>query len=166
MSTLTTDDSRALPPQGNARAASRRLHLGEDIAYVVVFVAAAMILLITGLISYELWVQSAVARHKFGFLFLFTSNWDPIAGQFGALPFIYGTVITSALALTIAIPQGIGSAIFLAELAPRKISNFLAFLIELLAAVPSVIYGLLGIFILVPFLQANVVPWLKLAFGF
>ena len=76
-----------------------------------------------------------------------------MAGQFGALPFIYGTVVTSALALLIAVPLGVGAAIFLAELAPPRISDALTFLIELLAAVPSVIYGLLGIFVLVPVLQ-------------
>jgi phosphate transport system permease protein len=111
-------------------------------------------------------VQSVISRQKFSFHFLFTSTWDPIAGNFGALPFIYGTVVTSTLSLLIAIPQGLGSAIFLAELAPRKVSDSLTFLIELLAAVPSVIYGLLGIFILVPFLQARVVPVLKAVFGF
>ena len=82
--------------------------------------------------------------------FLLTQTWDPVAGQFGALPFIYGTVVTSALALLIAVPLGVGAAIFLAELAPPRISDALTFLIELLAAVPSVIYGLLGIFVLVP----------------
>jgi phosphate transport system permease protein len=77
-----------------------------------------------------------------------------VSGQFGALPFIYGTVVTSALALFLGIPLGVGAAIFLAELAPARISNGLTFLIELLAAVPSVIFGLLGIFVLVPALIA------------
>ena len=88
-----------------------------------------------------------------------------MAGTFGALPFIYGTVVTSILALLIAIPLGLGSAIFLAELATPKISNSLTFLIELLAAVPSVIYGLIGIFVLVPILEQSAVPALKAAFG-
>jgi phosphate transport system permease protein len=81
---------------------------------------------------------------------LFTREWNPGADQFGALPFIYGTVVTSVLALLIGIPLGVGAAIFLAELAPPRISSGLTFLIELLAAVPSVIYGMLGIFVLVP----------------
>ncbi len=88
-----------------------------------------------------------------------------MAGNFGALPFIYGTVVTSILALLIAVPQGIGSAIFLAEMAPPRLSNICTFLIELLAAVPSVIYGLLGIFILVPILERYVVPPLKAVLG-
>jgi len=129
-------------------------------------IAAGTIFLITSLIVYELIVQSGPSRHKFGLHFLFTQTWDPVAGQFGALPFIYGTVVTSALALFIAIPQGLGSAVFLAELAPTGLSNALTFLIELLAAVPSVIYGLLGIFILIPLLQHYVVPPLKAALGF
>ena len=97
-------------------------------------------------------------------IFWSDSTWDPVNGHFGAWPFVYGTVVTSLLALAISIPIGIGSAIFLAELAPRKLSNGLTFLIELLAAVPSVIYGLIGIFLLIPFLF-NVVPYFQKFFG-
>jgi phosphate transport system permease protein len=105
------------------------------------------------LLVFELYVNSAAARAKFGLSFLVTQTWDPVAGQFGALPFIYGTLVTSALALLIGIPLGVGAAIFLAELAPPAISDGLTFLIELLAAVPSVIYGLLGIFVMIPILR-------------
>ena len=101
----------------------------------------------------ELCTNSGLSRGKFGWSFLITSTWDPVTDQFGALPFIYGTVVTSFLALLIAVPLGVGAAIFLAELAPPKISDALTFLIELLAAVPSVIYGLLGVFVLVPLLR-------------
>jgi phosphate transport system permease protein len=139
---------------------------GDEIAYAISITAAASIFAITSLILYELFVNSNPARTKFGWNFLFTQTWDPVAGQFGSLPFIYGTVITSALALLIAVPLGIGAAIFLAELAPPRISDILTFMIELLAAVPSVIYGLLGIFILVPLLQAYVAPALKAVLGF
>ena len=106
-------------------------------------------------------MKSALSRHKFGWTFLITQTWDPVAERFGALPFIYGTVVTSALALFIAIPLGVGAAIFLAELAPAKISSGLTFLIELLAAVPSVIFGLLGVFVLVPILKTLEVPLRK-----
>ncbi len=153
------------PPKGGAQSFWRRLRAGEELAYTLTLTAAAAILLITGLIVYELFTQSALSRAKFGWAFLATSTWDPVAGNFGALPFIYGTVATSALALLIAIPLGLGSAIFLAELATPRISNALTFLIELLAAVPSVIYGLLGRFVLVPILQQDVVPALKAVFG-
>jgi phosphate transport system permease protein len=148
----TTDFSAR--PSGRASAFWQRLRSGDDIAYVITLTCAMTILAITALLVFELFRNSAVPRHQFGWSFLITSTWDPVAGQFGALPFIYGTVITSALALFMAIPLGVGAAIFLAELAPAKISNALTFLIELLAAVPSVIFGLLGIFVLVPALVA------------
>ncbi|MBZ5632747.1 MAG: phosphate ABC transporter permease subunit PstC [Acidobacteriia bacterium] len=137
-------------PSGRVSAFLRRLRSGDEIAYVVTLTCALTILAITALLVFELYANSGQARHKFGWSFLTTSTWDPVVEQFGALPFIYGTVVTSALALLLGIPLGVGAAIFLAELAPTRISNALTFLIELLAAVPSVIFGLLGIFILVP----------------
>lgn len=164
--TSYSEKARALPPTGKARALLRRLRAGDELAYLVTLLAACMIFLITALLFYELFIQSALSRHKFGWNFLITRTWDPVAENFGALPFIYGTVITSIIALVIAIPQGLGSAIFLAELAPPRLSDALTFLIELLAAVPSVIYGLLGIFVLVPILNHQVVPILKAMFGF
>jgi phosphate transport system permease protein len=159
-------EARTLPPKGSARAFLDRLRSGDTIAYSLTLLAAGTIFLITAIIFYELYAKSALPRHKFGWQFLITRTWDPVAGQFGALPFIYGTVITSLVAMLIAIPQGIGSAIFLSELAPPRISDGLTFLIELLAAVPSVLYGLIGFYILVPILQNDVVPVLKSVFGF
>jgi phosphate transport system permease protein len=151
---------------GFRRPAGRAFRPADDLSYLLTFLAAAGIFVVTSFIVYELFIGSALARQKFGWDFLFTLTWDPIGGKFGALPFIYGTVVTSFEALVIAIPIGIGTAIFLAIQAPRSVSNFLSFLIELLAAVPSVIYGLLGIFVLVPFLQAYVVPPLQSVLGF
>jgi len=113
-----------------------------------------------------LWRQSALPRHKFGFSFFLTRVWDPIAEQFGALPFIYGTLVTAAVALLLAVPLGIGAAIFLAELAPLRLSDPLQFLIDLLAAVPSVIYGFLGFFIVVPLMREWIEPALKKSLGF
>ncbi|HSR09581.1 MAG TPA: phosphate ABC transporter permease subunit PstC [Bryobacteraceae bacterium] len=141
-----------------------RLRGGDEAAYVITFIAAASILLITGMLVYELFINSTDARAKFGWAFLYTQTWDPVNDQFGALPFIYGTLVTSFLALLMGIPLGVGAAIFLAELAPPKISDALTFLIELLAAVPSVIYGLLGIFVLVPILRL-VEPSLRAVLG-
>ena len=141
-----------------------RLRGGDEVAYLITFMAAASILLVTGLLVFELFINSAATRGKFGWNFLFTSTWDPINDQYGALPFIYGTLVTSFLALLMGIPLGVGAAIFLAELAPPKISDALTFLIELLAAVPSVIYGLLGIFVLVPILRLAE-PYLRGALG-
>lgn len=141
-----------------------RLRKGDEVVHLITLAGAWSILVITALLVQHLWVYSRLARHAFGWHFLFTSTWDPVNGQFGAWPFVYGTVVTSVLALIIAIPIGLGSAIFLAELAPRKISNALTFLIELLAAVPSVIYGLVGIFLMIPFLTAAM-PYIQKVLG-
>jgi phosphate transport system permease protein len=106
------------------------------------------------------------AIRAFGWRFLVTSTWDPVAEVFGVLPLIYGTLVSSALALLLAVPLGLGSAIFLAELAPFWIRPPIAFLIELLAAVPSVVYGLWGIFVLAPFLRGWIQPALGSTLGF
>ncbi len=148
------------------RAILRRLSSGDEIARLVTLIFALMTVLITVVLVEQLWVNSAEARHTFGWSFFVTQVWDPVSGQFGALPFIYGTVVTSALGLLISVPLGLGAAIFLAELAPRRLSDNLTFLIDLLAAVPSVIYGLLGIFILVPIMRTDVQPFLKHTLGF
>jgi phosphate transport system permease protein len=124
------------------------------------------ILLIVGLIVFELWFHSRATFTAFGFRFLTSSKWDPNADKYGALPFIYGTCLTSFLGMLLAVPLGVAASIFLAEMAPPKLSNFLTFLIELLAAVPSVIYGLIGIFVLVPAIKTYLVPPLKSAFGY
>lgn len=139
---------------GRGSAFWQRLRSGDDIAYVITLTCAMTILAITALLVFELFTNSSVARRQFGWSFLTSNVWDPTGERFGALPFIYGTVVTSTLALLMGIPLGVGAAIFLAELAPTKISNALTFLIELLAAVPSVIYGLLGIFVLIPMLKS------------
>ena len=113
-----------------------------------------------------LWIKADPARSKFGFGFLASSLWNPVTDQYGALPFIYGTVVTSFLALLVSVPLGVGAAIYLSELATAKVSDSLTFLVELLAAVPSVIYGLLAIFTLVPLMRNYVEPALKKMFGF
>lgn len=143
-----------------------RLRDGDEIARQVTFLFAASVVLVTILLVLELWQGSALPRHKFGFNFFRTTVWDPIFDQFGALPFIYGTVVTAGVALLIAVPLGIGAAIFLAELAPARVSDILEFFIDLLAAVPSVIYGLLGVFIVVPLMRQFGQPALKKSLGF
>jgi phosphate transport system permease protein len=148
------------------RAFARRLRTGDQIAYLLTLICAASIFLVTCLLVYELWINSGLARHKFGWSFITTETWDPVKEDFGALPFMFGTVATSILALAISVPVGVGAAIFLSEMALPRISDALTFLIELLAAVPSVIYGLLGIFLLVPVLESAVVPALKGVLGF
>jgi len=153
-------------PSVGSRSFLARLRDGDEIARLVTFLFAASVVLITLLIVYELWQDSALPRHKFGFAFFRTSVWDPVFDQFGALPFIYGTLVTSVVALFIAVPLGIGAAIFLAELAPARVSDTLEFFIDLLAAVPSVIYGVLGIFIVVPLMREHIQPALKGTLGF
>src|SRR5260370_15001641 len=164
----------ATAPHTAARAASdwsprallRRLRGGDEIAHLITLVAAATLLLITALLVYQLWIHSAEARQKFGWGFFATTKWDPVFGDFGALTFIYGTVVTSAVALLLAVPLGVGAAIFLAELAPPKVSSGLTLVSDLLPAVPSVIYGLLGVFLLVPLMRTVIQPALKKGLGF
>ncbi len=124
------------------------------------------VLVITAVIAYELVRNSRLPIEQFGWGFLWGTTWDPVAEKFGALPFLYGTLVTSAVALLIAVPMGLGVAIFLSELAPRWISDPIAFLVELLAAIPSVIYGLIGIFVLVPWVRNGLEPLLSSTLGF
>lgn len=143
----------------------KRALKGDELARGIVFTCAASIIAITILLVYELWTQSSLSIAESGWGFLSARTWDPVAGEFGALPFIYGTVVTSIMALLLAVPVGIGAAVFLAELAPSKLSDPMTFFIELLAAVPSVIIGLMGIFVLVPALK-TVMPATKSILGF
>jgi len=153
-------------PISGSRSFLSKLREGDEIARLITFIFAATVVLITVALVYELWTSSVLARHKFGLHFFVSEAWDPVLDEFGALPFIYGTLVTSAVSLLIAIPLGIGASIFLAELAPPRISDTLQFFIDLLAAVPSVIYGLLGIFIVVPMMRNVIYPALNKPFGF
>jgi phosphate transport system permease protein len=150
-------------PRGRASFLSR-VFSGDSLSHALVLAAACILISIVALLVFELWTRSALARDKFGFGFLATTNWNPVSDDYGALPFIFGTIVTSALGLLLAVPFGVGAAIFLAELAPPKLSDGMTFLIELLAAVPSVIFGLIGIFVMIPALLI-VVPPLKDALG-
>jgi phosphate transport system permease protein len=154
-----------IPLRARARSFYQSL-IGDEISRLGTLACAVTVLLVVGLIIGELWANSQPTVKTFGWHFLFTSTWDPNNDRFGALPFIYGTCVTSFLALLIAVPLGVASSVFLAEMAPPNLSNLLTFLIELLAAVPSVIYGLLGIFILVPAIRDYLVPFLTRTLGF
>ncbi|HTC35938.1 MAG TPA: phosphate ABC transporter permease subunit PstC [Bryobacteraceae bacterium] len=154
------------PPETRPRKSIAFWRDGDQISHLVTFLFAASIFFITVFLVYELWIHSAPSRAKFGFSFLTGKTWDPNIDEFGALPFIYGTVLTSFVALLISVPLGVGAAIFLSELAPPKLSNACTFLVELLAAVPSVIFGLLALFTLVPLLRQYVEPFLKRTLGF
>lgn len=124
---------------------------------ILTFCALALVAIV-GLILFELIAQSLLSIDKFGFKFLTKTIWDPVAEDFGALPFIYGTLVSSFLALVIAVPLSLATALFLTEICPRRIRPILSLLVELLAAIPSVIYGLWAIFVMAPFLRRYVEP--------
>jgi phosphate transport system permease protein len=115
-------------------------------------VAAFVLLIVIG-IGFELTRQSTMSIRKFGFSFWTGTTWDPVAGEFGARPFIWGTLYSSLLALLLATPVALGIAIYISELAPRRLRQPLAYLTELLAAIPSIVYGLWGVFVLVPIIR-------------
>jgi phosphate transport system permease protein len=114
---------------------------------------AAFVLLLVAGIAFELTRQSMLSIAKFGLKFWTTSTWNPVSGDFGALPFIWGTLYSSILALLIAAPIALGIAIFISELSPRVLRQPLAYLTDLLAAIPSIVYGLWGVFVMVPFVR-------------
>jgi phosphate transport system permease protein len=127
-------------------------------------VLAAFIIAVVAGIAYELWRQSTLARQAFGLRFWLTDIWDPVAGEFGARPFIWGTLYSSLLALIISTPIALGIAIYISELSPSRYQRPLVFLTELLAAIPSIVYGLWGMFVLVPWvrqLQVATPDWMR-----
>jgi phosphate transport system permease protein len=141
-------------------------HFGDRaFKWLTLFMALVIFALII-LIGYELAQGSRLALQKFGWHFLVSSDWDPVNDVFGALPFIFGTLVCSAIALVIAVPISIATAVYLTELAPLWLRQPLIMFIELLAAVPSVILGLWGIFVMVPWLREHLFPWLQKEFGF
>jgi len=118
------------------------------------------------LIVWELVARSQLSWHAFGWKFFVQSDWNPVQDQFGALPFIYGTLVSSLLALVIAVPLAIGVAVFITEMCPVGLRGILSFTTELLAAIPSVIYGFLGFFVVVPLMRDWIEPALKKSLGF
>ncbi len=163
-SLLDPRPSAALSPSPRRRFQLRE-RAGDRLFRYTVFAFGAVVVLIALGILWKLVANSHLAWKAFGPSFIWSSEWNPVEEIFGALPFIYGTLVSSAIAMIIAVPLGLGSAIFLAELAPKRLSNVLTFLIEILAAIPSVILGLMGIFILVPAVRA-VEPFLIKYLGF
>ena len=159
---------RFLLSRGNSAVADRGFHW-------LMVLCAFSIFGIVILIATELVLRSQMTWHEFGLKFFFHADtdpathlpwyWDPVNGHFSALPFIFGTLVTSFVALLIAVPLAVGLAIFLTEMCPRALRGGLAFLTELLAAIPSVIYGLWAVFVLVPILREHVNPWLMKTLG-
>ncbi|MGI9108181.1 MAG: phosphate ABC transporter permease subunit PstC [Pyrinomonadaceae bacterium] len=142
----------ALSPTGN---------MGDAVFRALLFGCALMVLLLAGAMIAAMAANSRLSLREFGFGFLTGREWNPVSGSFGALPFIYGTVVSSLLALLISVPLSLGVAVFLVEQAPRRLARPITFLVELLAAIPSVVYGLWGIFVLAPVLRQYVEPPLQ-----
>jgi phosphate transport system permease protein len=147
---------RALSPTGNT---------GDAVFRAVLFGCALSVLLVVGTMIASMAAGSRLSLREFGFGFLTGSEWNPVSGRFGALPFIYGTVVSSLLALLVSVPLSLGVAVFLVEQAPRRLARAITFLVELLAAIPSVVYGLWGVFVLAPLLRRYVEPPLQKWFG-
>ena len=148
---------RVLSPTGNT---------GDAVFRVLMLLIALLMVGIVLAMMVSLASDSMLSIRQFGFSFLTSQRWDPVRGEFGALPFVYGTIASSLIALLISVPFSLGIAIFLVEQAPYYIARPVGFLVELLAAIPSVVYGLWGIFVLAPFLRVTVEPALAKWFGF
>jgi len=150
MTTMAVDRSRAL----------RRFAVGDLVFRSLTRISALSVLIILGAIMFSLFEGSWKALSALGVDFFVTETWNPVTEKFGALAPIYGTVVTSFLAMLIAVPIGIGIAIFLTELCPRALRRPFGIAIELLAGIPSIIYGIWGLFVFAPFLQQHVQPGL------
>lgn len=144
----------------------RDLHWGDRVFFWFMFFAALGVVLLLGLIAFFLGFSALPSIARSGLSFLWERNWDPVEGEFGALAFVYGTLVSSFLAILIAAPLSVAIALFLGELAPKKMAKAMGFLVEMLAAIPSVVYGLWGIFVLAPWLRTDVQPFLGKTFGF
>jgi len=147
----------ALPPRRN---------LGDFVFKYLTMLFAIVVFSIVFLMAFEMYKGSQPSIGEFGWKFLTNTTWDPVQDSYGALPYIYGTVVSSLLALIIAVPLGLGVAVLLSELTPGWIETPMSFLVELLAGIPSIVYGLWGIFVLVPWLRASVEPFLAKSLGY
>ena len=140
-------------------------HIADGIFHMAMLACGVCVLALVGVIVYELITKSSLSWHAFGWRFFFRSEWDPVNLQFGAFPFVYGTLVSSLVALVLAVPLAIGVAVFITEMCPVWLKGPLAFTTELLAAIPSVIYGIWALFVLVPILRDYVQPWLARYLG-
>lgn len=146
-------------------APKRRFSSSDTVYRGLLTACAALIIVIVVAMFFVIGQGSWLSIKEFGFSFLYGQVWDPIKGEFGALPFIYGTIVSALIAVFLATPLSIGVAVFLVEQAPRSLARPIGFLVELLAAIPSVVYGLWAIFVLAPFLRVYVQPPLQATLG-
>jgi phosphate transport system permease protein len=150
---------------GLKRKPARSSRAADVVFHSAMLVCALSVIAVVGLIAVQLVLHSRLSLAAFGWKFFTSQSWDPVSGEFGALPFIYGTLVSSLLALLLAVPLSVGVAVFITEMCPRVLRAPLSFAVELLAAIPSVIYGLWAIFVLAPILRVSVEPWLARYFG-
>ena len=143
----------------------RSSRIPDQIFRWLIFLTAISVFAIVVLVVWELVDKSRLSLHQFGLGFFYGHDWDPVSGNFGAMPFIYGTLVSSFLALALAVPLSIGVAVYVTEMCPQSLRAIISFLVELLAAIPSVIYGLWGIFVLAPLLRNYVEPFLAKTLG-
>jgi phosphate transport system permease protein len=158
-------DFRPAGKQAAPRLPAARGETGDRIFKLAMLLCGLAVLATLVVIVYELVLGSAPSWHAFGFKFFAGHDWDPVNEQFGAMPFIYGTLVSSFLALLIAVPLAIGVAVFTTEMCPVALRGPLSFFVELLAAIPSVVYGLWAIFVLIPILTNYVGPFLARTLG-
>lgn len=148
-----------VPPDTPADPRNRlRRYLAQRWFRIVTGMIASIVIAMTIIIVFRLWETSQPTWHEWGLSFISRTEWNPVRGEFGALPFIVGTLLTSMMALALALPISLGIAILLTEYAPAALKDPLIFIVELLAAIPSVVLGLWGIFVLAPLMQAHVIP--------
>jgi len=167
---LNNQDQTAMPKPATPKTPNTQSSAGEGVLAdktfkSLIYACAFALMAIVGLVLFELITASGLTLHKTGFKFLTRSIWDPVAEDFGALPFIYGTLVSSLVALFLAVPLSLGTALFITELCPRWLRAPLSTCVELLAAIPSVIYGLWGIFVLAPLMREYVEPVLAKYMG-
>ena len=143
----------------------RSSRIPDAIFKLLILLTAASVFAIVVFVLWELIDKSRLSLHQFGFSFFYGSDWDPVNDQFGAMPFIYGTLVSSFLALLLAVPLSIGVAVYVTEMCPIRLRAIISFLVELLAAIPSVVYGLWAIFVLAPLLRDYVEPFLAKTLG-
>ena len=163
-------DSHKVIASPKSISSARPFHLGsgevgDRVFNLAMLMCGVAILAILVLIVYQLVMRSSLSWHAFGIRFFGGHDWDPVNEKFGAMPFIYGTLVSSFLALLIAVPLAVGVAVFTTEMCPVRLRGPLSFFVELLAAIPSVVYGLWAIFVLVPILSNYVEPFLSRTLG-
>jgi phosphate transport system permease protein len=155
-----------VPSTAPPRIAWRIANSGDFVFRNLTLLFAFLVFSLVFVMALEMYQGARPSIERFGMSFIWTTTWDPVREIYGSLPYIFGTVFSSVLALAIALPLGLGVAVFLSELSPRWLEQPLSFLVELLAAIPSIVYGLWGVFVLVPWLRTDVEPLLRKTLGF